>query len=128
VGAGTLGPWVYPLGAIAVVLFADAVRAGVALAARDGAAMRASPHHTVLGWGVLAAVVGLLGTTIGFGRLLTGARVAAGGDRAELEGVLEVLQAGAIVSVAPAVVGLGLFTAAVCAWLALQYLALWGDR
>jgi hypothetical protein len=123
-----LGPWLLPLGAFATVLVADVVRAAMALRADDGSGSRRPSHHTVLGWGLLAAVVGLLGTVLGLARLVTGARVVAGGDRAELEGVLDVLRDGAVVAVTPAAAGLGLFTAAVAAWLALQYASGWRMR
>jgi O-antigen ligase len=118
----TLGPWMYPLGGVAVLLLVDITRAGAAIARIDGEFPASGPpHHTVLGWGVLAGVVGLLGTVVGFGRVAVGARAATGAERAELEGMLELMWEGVMVIVTPTIAGLGLFTAALVAWLILQY-------
>jgi len=112
-----LGPWLYPLGVLSVVLVADVVRAAVATAGRGTRA----PHHTVLAWGVLAAAVGALGTVEGVGRLALGAREAAGGERMELDRLLDVVEGGAIVAATPATAGLGLLAFSLVAWIVLQY-------
>jgi len=118
----TLGPWMYPLAFVSVILLLDIVRAGVAIASIDGD-MPASgaPHHSVIVWGFLASVVGLLGTVIGFGRVAIGARAATGAERAELEGMLAIMWEGVMVIVTPVTAGLWLFTVALIAWLILQY-------
>ena len=118
----TLGPWMYPLAGVAVLLVADIVRAAVSIVAMDGALPASgAPHHSVLGWGVLAGVVGLLGTVVGFGRVAVGARAATGAERAELEGMLALMWEGVMVIVTSAIAGLALFTIALAAWLLLQY-------
>lgn len=118
----TLGPWMYPLAGVAVLLVADAVRAAVVVASMERSAPAyGAPHHTVLGWGVLAAVVGLLGTVVGFGRVALGARAATGAERAQLEGMLALMWEGVRVIVTPSIAGLALFTFALVAWLLLQY-------
>lgn len=116
----TLGPWMYPLAGVAALLLLDIVRAAIAIATAEPAAA-SPPHHTVLGWGVLAGVVGFLGTVVGFGRVAVGARAATGAERAELEGMLELMWEGVGVIVTPTIAGLALFTAALVAWLGLQY-------
>ena len=118
----TLGPWMYPLAGVAVLLVADIVRAVVTTAGLDGALPASGPpHNTVLVWGVLAGGVGLLGTVVGFGRVAVGARAATGAERAELEGMLALMWEGVMVIVTPAIAGLALFTIALAAWLLLQY-------
>ena len=117
-----LGPWIWPLGVLGVVLLADIVRAAAALGADpEGAGSSAAPHHTVLAWGVVAGLVGLVGTLLGLGRLSMGVRAAAGGERAELEGMLDLFWEGAFVALSPAAVGLSLLAFALVAWIVLQY-------
>lgn len=115
------GPWLYPLVAVAVCLAASAIAAGLAIARSEGS-MPASgpPHHPVLAWGVLGVVLGLLGTAIGFAQVAGGARAAAGGDFSELEAMLAVLWDGVLVIMTPLMLGLGLFTLALTAWLVLD--------
>jgi hypothetical protein len=116
------GPWMYPLLAVGACLFASIVHAAVVIATGDSAHPAGPPHHAVLAWGVLAGVVGLLGTVIGFGKVAIGARAATGAERAELEAMLAVMWDGVLVIVTPVTIGLWLFTAALVAWIGLHYL------
>lgn len=118
----SLGPWLYPLAVVGLCLLVAIVRAGVVVS-RLGDALPAAgaPHHSVLAWGVLGGVVGLLGTVIGFGRVAVGARAATGAERAELEAMLAVMWDGVLVIVTPVTMGLWLFTTSIVAWLVLQF-------
>lgn len=116
------GPWMYPLLGIGLCLLVAVVRAGFAIGAIDDEVPAAGPpHHSIIVWGVLSVVVGLLGTVIGFGRVAVGARATAGVDRADLAAMLAVILDGAMVIVTPITVGLWLLTIALVAWLALHF-------
>jgi hypothetical protein len=116
------GPWMYPLLIVAGCLLASIVHSAVVILNSESAPSAAPAHHAVLGWGVLAGVVGLLGTVIGFGKVAVGARAATGAERAELEAMLAVMWDGVMVIVTPVTIGLWLFTIALVAWLGLHYL------
>lgn len=117
------GPWVYPLLGIGLCLLVAIVRAAIVIMSMDrGPHPAGPPHNTVIAWGVLGGVVGLLGTLVGFARLAVSARQATGAQRVDLEALLDVLWGGAAVIVAPVTLGLWLFSVAVVAWLVLQYL------
>lgn len=116
------GPWMYPLLAVGACLVGSVIHAGTVISSSDGTAAAGPPHHAVIVWGVLAGVVGLLGTVIGFGRVAVGARAATGAERAELEAMLAVMWDGVLVIVTPVTIGLWLFTASLVAWLVLHYL------
>ncbi len=119
---GLLGPWLYPLVAVGLGLLGTMIRACVVISRlTDRLPESGAPHHPVLAWGVLAGVVGLLGTVIGFGRVAVGARAATGAERAELEAMLAVMWDGALVIVTPVTMGLWLFTTSLAVWLALQF-------
>ena len=115
------GPWMYPLLGLGLCLLLSMGRAALLVGRADGMPAAGPPHHAVLAWGVLGLVVGLLGTVIGFGRLAIGARAASGAERADLEAMLAVMWDGALIIVTPVTLGLWLFTAALAAWLVLQY-------
>jgi hypothetical protein len=76
----------------------------------------------VIVWGVLAGVVGLLGTVIGFGRVAVGARAVTGGESAQIEAMLAVMWDGVLVILTPITFGLWLLTISLVAWLALDAL------
>jgi len=116
------GPWMYPLLAVGACLFAAMVHAGIVITTSDSTRTAGPPHHAVIVWGVLAGVVGLLGTVIGFGKVAIGARAATGSELAELEAMLAVMWDGVLVIVTPVTIGLWLFTASLVAWLGLHYL------
>lgn len=119
---GSLGPWLYPLGAVGLCLIATTGRAVLTIARlTDGLPASGAPHHAVVAWGALGLVVGLLGTVIGFGRVAVGARAATGAERAELESMLAMMWDGVLVIVTPVTVGLWLFTVSLVTWLALQF-------
>ena len=119
---GYLGPWLYPLGIVALCLSGTMIRAVLTIGRlTDELPASGAPHHAVLAWGVLGVVVGLLGTVIGFGRVAVSARAAAGAERAELEAMLAVMWDGVLVIVTPVTMGLWLFTISLVAWLALQF-------
>lgn len=115
------GPWIYPLLAALAGLLGSIARASVVIRSSESVPPAGPPHHTVVVWGVLGLVVGLIGTLVGLGRLALGARAAAGGERAEIEVVLEVLLDGALVIVTPVTLGLWLFTSSLVAWLVLGF-------
>ena len=117
-----LGPWIYPLAGVGACLLLTIARATLLVAQlEEELPASGAPHHTVLAWGVLGGVVGLLGTVIGFGRVAVGARAATGAERTELEAMLAVMWEGVLVIVTPVTMGLWLFTASLVAWLALQF-------
>jgi hypothetical protein len=117
------GPWLYPLLAVAACLVLSIVRATVIIAGLDGAPHPAGPPHLpVLAWGVLAVVVGLLGTVVGFGRLALGIREETAAIRVELTTMLDMVWAGATVVLTPVALGLCLFTLSILAWLLLQFM------
>lgn len=113
----------YPLLVAAACLLAAIVHATlVTLRTEKGDRPIAPAHHAVLAWGVLGAVVGLLGTLVGFGRVALGAREATGAGREDLEAMMTVLWDGAVVIVPPFIAGLWIFSMSVVAWLVLHYL------
>lgn len=115
------GPWMYPLIAVGLCLLGSIVRAAFVIRIWDGSVTPSGPPHaSVLVWGALGVVVGLLGTVIGFGKVALGARAATGAERAELEAMLGVMWEGAMIIVTPVTLGLWLFTVALVAWLGLQ--------
>ena len=117
------GPWMYPLLGAAACLLAAIVHATVVTLRTEKEDRPVAPaHHAVLAWGVLGAVVGLLGTLVGFGRVALGAREATGAGREDLEAMMTVLWDGAVVIVPPVIAGLWLFSMSVVAWLVLHYL------
>jgi hypothetical protein len=116
------GPWMYPLLIVAGCLLVSIVHSFHVIWNAESGSSVAPVHHAVLGWGVLAGVVGLLGTVIGFGKVAVGARAVTGSERAELESMLAVLWDGVMVIVTPVTIGLWLFTIALIAWLGLHYL------
>ncbi len=119
---GLLGPWLYPLAVVGLGLLVTIIRACKVISElTDRLPASGAPHHAVLAWGVLGAVVGLLGTVVGFGRVALGARAATGAERAELEAMLAVMWDGALVIVTPVTMGLWLFTTSLAVWLALQF-------
>ncbi len=117
------GPWMYPLLAVGACLLASIIRSAMVIGSLDSELPAGgAPHHSVIVWGVLGLVVGLLGTVIGFGRVAVGARAATGAERAELEAMLAVMWDGVMVIVTPVTLGLWLLTVALVAWLGLQFL------
>lgn len=119
------GPWIYPLLAVLAGLLGSIARTLLVIRSSEPVPPAGPPHHTVVVWGVLGLVVGLIGTLVGLGRLALGARAAAGGERAEIEAVLEVLLDGALVIVTPVTLGLWLFTVSLVAWLVLGFVLNW---
>ncbi len=117
-----LGPWSYPLAALGLATIADAIRAAVVIGSLDAEPPASgAPHHTVLAWGVLGGLVGLLGTAVGLGRLVLGIRSAVGPEPEDLESMLTILGEGIATVLSPAVAGGSLLAGSLVAWLALQY-------
>lgn len=115
------GPWVYPIGVIGLCLSGAIVQAvRRAWLGDDPAALRA-PHQAVVGWGILAVVVGLLGSVVGVARVAAYVGLSAGASAEELADMLSVTLSGAVVLSAPLALGLGLLTVAVVAWLGVHY-------
>lgn len=115
------GPWAYPLGAMALCLLGSVVRAATVIHSDAPVPPAGPPQHAVVVWGVLAGVVGLLGTVVGVARLIEGVQAIAGSDSPDLETVLDVLRRGAIVTASPVALGLTIFAASLVAWLALGF-------
>ncbi len=115
------GPWLYPLLAVAACLVLAAGRAAHTIH-RSSPSRSSGAHHSVIVWGVLAGVVGLLGTVIGFGRVAVGARAVTGGESAQIEAMLAVMWDGVLVILTPITFGLWLLTISLVAWLALDAL------
>lgn len=116
------GPWLYPLLAVALCILGAAARAAWVIRHSEGVMPAAgAPHHSVIVWGVLGAVVGLLGTVIGFGRVAIGARAAAGTELTEPEAMLSIMWDGTLVIVTPVTLGLWLFTSSLIVWLLLDW-------
>lgn len=115
------GPWTYPLGAMALCLLGSVVRAAIVIRSEDPVPPAGPPHHAVVVWGILAGVVGLLGTVVGVTRLVEGVQAVAGSDTPDLEAVLEVLRQGALITGSPFALGLVLFALSLAAWLVLGF-------
>lgn len=115
------GPWTYPLGAMALCLVGSVVRAATVIRSDTPVPAAGPPHHAVVVWGILAGVVGLLGTVLGVARLIEGAQTIAGSDAPDLAAILDVLRRGAIVTASPVALGLALFAASLVAWLGLGF-------
>lgn len=119
----TLGPWIYPLAAVGVCTLLQTVFAARSIAGvESGAAPMHAPHHAIVAWGFLGCVIGAAGSLIGLGKLAVGARAIGGSEPAELEAMLDVFWDGVIVIGGPVVVGIGLLTISLVAWLGLDHL------
>lgn len=116
------GPWMYPLMAVGACILGSTIHAAVIIRSLDGTAPPAgAPHASIIVWGVLAFVVGLLGTVVGFGRVVIGARAATGAELADMEAMMAVIWDGVLIIVTPVTLGLWMTTCALVLWLILQF-------
>jgi hypothetical protein len=116
------GPWMIPLLVVGGLLLTTAVRAAVVIGSmEESMGPSGPPHHSVVVWGVLGLVVGLLGTVTGFGRVVIGARAATGAERADFEAMMAVVWDGILIIVTPVTLGLWLLTVSLVLWLGLQF-------
>lgn len=116
------GPWIYPLGALALCLLLSIGRALVVIRSDDPLPPAGPPHHTVLVWGALGLVVGLAGMLVGLGRLAAGIRAVLRSEGTEVEAVADMMMPGLVVVAAPATLGLVVLATALVAWLGLGFL------
>ena len=115
------GPWLYPLAAAAACLVGSVVRAFLVIRSDRPVPPAGPPHHAVLVWGVLAVVVGLLGTVVGSARLALGARAVAGPEETDLQAMMDVVWSGAVVVISPVTLGLALLCFSLVCWLLLGF-------
>ncbi len=105
-----MGLILWPMLVAATLLLIQIVRAAAAVRRPTGA-VRA--RHAVLVWGLLNALLGVLGTVLGFA---VAARSVAQAGRIEPT----VLGGGLQIALSPSILGLSMLTLAVVAWLVLQ--------
>ena len=116
------GPWAYPLAVVALGLAISVVRALLTIRSAGPVPPAGPPHHATVAWGALGAVVGLMGTVVGVGRLGEGLRSVVGTEDADVVRVLDILREGSMVAATPAAVGLGLLSLSLLSWLGLGFL------
>jgi uncharacterized membrane protein YhaH (DUF805 family) len=110
---GDLGYIRWPMIVAALFLLVQIARA--AAVARDPTPGAARTRHAILAWGLLSALLGVLGTVIGLA--MAGRRVAAAGAADPA-----LVGAGIQVALTTTILGLLLLIIAVTAWLILQLL------
>ena len=116
------GPWLYPLAAVALGLVLTAVRVLSVIRSSAPVPPAGPPHHAVVAWGALGAVVGLAGTVVGGARLGEGLQAVVGPGDVDAARLLEILHEGSLVVASPAAVGLGLLSLSLICWLVLGFL------
>ncbi|MDX1395387.1 MAG: MotA/TolQ/ExbB proton channel family protein [Gemmatimonadota bacterium] len=106
----------YPLVIIAVFLLVEIVHASMAVARANGESVAAvsARIHPVLVWGVLGAVIGVIGTVVGIALAASYLERAGGGEPALIWGGIKV-------ALGPTIVGMLLLGVASIAWLSLQF-------
>ena len=106
----------YPLVIIAVFLLVEIVHASMAVARANGESVAAvsARIHPVLVWGVLAAVIGVIGTVVG---------IAIAASAIERAGTAppHLVWGGIRVALGPTIVGMLLLGVSSIAWLSLQF-------
>jgi biopolymer transport protein ExbB/TolQ len=109
----------YPMYVATLFMLIQVVRAAMQLT-KPPASRSAMTTHTILIWGVLNALLGVLGTVLGM--------ALAGGSIARAAAVeVTLVAAGLKISLYPTIFGLLLLTFAVVAWLVLQALQRRGE-